>query len=92
MGLLIDQYGLDTLFDPIVISAAVGKLKDEAELFEKALALSNLKPEECVFIDNQQKNLLVPAALGLKTCFFDTRQNDIPRLRSQLAEWGIQIP
>jgi putative hydrolase of the HAD superfamily len=91
MAVLIDEHGLDTLFDPIVISAEVGKMKDEAGLFENALRRSGHRPEECVFIDNQEKNLAVPAALGFKTCFFDTKQNDIQGLKSQLAQWGVRV-
>jgi putative hydrolase of the HAD superfamily len=90
MAFLIGKHGLDTLFNPIVISAAVGKRKDNAELFEYALRLIGHEAGACVFIDNQERNLIVPAALGFKTCFFDTQQNDIQKLKAQLAQWDIQ--
>ena len=44
-----------------------------------------------MFIDNQPKNLVVPARLGLKTYLYDGQQRNTPRLRSQLAEWGIEV-
>ena len=86
---LVDRHRLDTLFDPIVISAAVGSLKSDALIFERALG--SLKPAECVFIDNQEKNLDVPDMLGFKTYLFDPKQNDIPELRNRLAKWGVKV-
>lgn len=86
---LVEKHGLDLLFDPIVISAEVRALKTDALIFEQALG--SHKPEECVFIDNQERNLTVPAGLGIKTYLFDPKQNDIPKLKSQLVEWGFQV-
>jgi putative hydrolase of the HAD superfamily len=86
---LIDKHGLDLLFDPIVISAEVGALKTDALIFERALG--GYEPEGCVFIDNQERNLTVPAKLGFKTYLFDPKQNDIPKLKSQLIEWGVKF-
>ena len=86
---LVDKHRLNLLFDPIVISAEVGVLKTDALIFESALG--NRKPEECVIIDNQDRNLTVPARLGFKTSLFDPKQNDIPKLKNQLVEWGVQI-
>jgi putative hydrolase of the HAD superfamily len=89
MRTLIDKHGLGLLFDPIVISAEVGALKTDALIFERALGI--YRPEECVFIDNQERNLTVPTELGFKTYLFDPQQNDISELKSQLAEWGVQV-
>lgn len=33
----------------------------------------------------------IPAKLGFKTYFFDPKQNDTLKLKSQLAEWGVQV-
>jgi putative hydrolase of the HAD superfamily len=89
MTSLVDKHRLDLLFDPIVISAEVGALKTDALIFERALG--SYKPEGCVFIDNQERNLTVPTELGFKTYLFDPQQNDIPKLKSQLVEWGVQV-
>jgi putative hydrolase of the HAD superfamily len=86
---LVEKHGLDLLFDPIVISAEVRALKTDALIFERALG--GHKPEECVFIDNQKRNLTVPAGLGIKTYLFGPKQNGIPKLKSQLVEWGVQV-
>ena len=89
MTSLVDEYRLDLLFAPIVISAEVGALKSDALIFERALG--GYEPEECVFIDNQERNLTVPTELGFKTYLFDPKQNNIPKLESQLAEWSVEV-
>jgi len=91
MEFLIQKHGLGTLFDPIVISAKVGVLKNDAELFEHVLKSCGHEPEECIFIDNQERNLVVPARLGFKTYLFSPRQNDISGLKRRLAEWSVTI-
>lgn len=88
MTFLIRKHVLDALFDPIVISARVGKLKDDPGLFEHAVRLVGQKPGDCAFVDNQEKNLTAAEAIGLKTCLFDPKQNDVQRLRSRLSMWG----
>ena len=91
MAALIAQHSLDTLFDPIVISANVGSQKDSPEIFEYALRLVGSKPSECVFIDNQARNLTVPASLGFKTHLFDPKADDIEAFRRRLSEWGARV-
>lgn len=89
LAALIYKYGLDKLFDPIVISAEIGGLKTKALIFESALGGES--PNECVFIDNQENNLSVPAKLGFKTYLFDPKENDISELIGQLVKWGIKL-
>ena len=91
MAHLVAEHHLDILFEPIVVSAHVGRLKDDPALFEHALRLTGHRADECVFIDNQARNLVVPARLGFKTYLYDSQQRDTPRLRNQLAEWGIEV-
>lgn len=44
----------------------------------------DLRPEECVFIDNAGKNLVVPEQMGIRTLLFDDEARDFPRFRAQL--------
>ncbi len=53
------------MFDVVVISAEVGMRKPEEEIFRHAAALLGLEPEECVFIDDIQANVLAAEAVGL---------------------------
>jgi putative hydrolase of the HAD superfamily len=89
MEAIVSEHGFAELFDPIVISAHVGAMKTERLIFEKAL--NGLRPDRCAFIDNQEKNLAVPSALGIHTFHFDTKRDDTDALRRQLARWGLVV-
>ena len=81
---------LPDVFDPIVVSAEVRCTKANPRIFELALACLRVNPEESVFIDNTQDNLVAPAALGMKTMHFDDEKNDVVGLARLLrTRYGI---
>ena len=83
---------LDELFSPIVVSAEVGSTKDDAQIFETALARCGLPASSCLFIDNSRANLLRPQALGMHTLHFDDESKDIAGLRRSLTEvYGLLV-
>jgi len=83
---------LDELFSPIVVSAEVGCTKEDARIFETALARSGLPASSCLFIDNSRANLLRPQALGMHTIHFDDDSNDVAGLRRSLTEvYGVLV-
>ena len=53
------------LFDAVVISAEVGMRKPEERIFRHAASLLGLTPQECVFIDDIEANVLAAEALGM---------------------------
>jgi len=81
---------LPEVFDPIVVSAEVRCTKTSPTIFERALSCSGVRPEDSVFIDNTRSNLIAPAALGMKTIYFDDEKNDVAGLARFLSvEYGI---
>ena len=85
--------GLSSMFDPIVVSAEIGYDKRSANIFERALNLLALTPEESVFIDNASSNLVMADALGMHTIYFDDEENDVQRLASTLRNtYGLEFP
>lgn len=80
----LDHFGLRELFDVISVSGEVGSRKDQPMIFERTLAALNLRPEECLFIDNTASNLTVPGRMGMKTILFDDEARDMTALRRQL--------
>ena len=76
---------LDEVFAPIVVSAEVRCTKANAAIFEYALGCLEVRPEDSLFIDNSARNLLVPAALGMKTVYFDDEKNDVPGLARDIS-------
>jgi putative hydrolase of the HAD superfamily len=53
------------LFDVVVISAEVGMRKPEERIFRHTAELLGLEPQECVFIDDVEANVLAGQAVGL---------------------------
>lgn len=84
MDATVDHFNLRPLFDAITVSGAVHVRKDRPEIFETTFAALNVRPEECVFIDNTPKNLIVPGQMGVKTVLFDDETRDITGLRKTL--------
>lgn len=84
-------HDLPSLFDPIVVSSELGLSKDDPEMFLFALRRLRLKPEECIFIDNNRDNLAAPAALGMKTICFDDEKQDFKALLTELQAHGAIV-
>ena len=83
---------LDSVFEPIVVSAEFGCTKQGSTLFEAALARIGVEAGQVVFIDNSQANLTAPRALGINAIHFDDATNDVAALRLCLREgYGLLV-
>ena len=71
-------------FDGLVFSGILGKTKPGKEIFEYLLGKYSLKSDECIFIDDSQKNLDGAKAVGIKGCLFD---GDANSLNDQHLRW-----
>jgi len=93
MDLLNEDMRLTDLFDPMIISASVRALKHDGTttIFDAALEGAGCEPEESIFIDNQERNLVTPSTMGMKTYWHDDSKNDIPSLVSALQKYGVEI-
>lgn len=69
-------------FDGLVFSGPIKMKKPNKEIFEYFLSKFGLKPEECLFIDDVQKNLDGAAEAGISGYLFD---GDAEKLRSYLG-------
>jgi len=76
------KYSFAKDFDKIYFSFKTGKIKPDADYFEHILGDLKLKPEECVFIDDQEKNLIPARELGIKTILFE----DVEQFKKELKE------
>lgn len=68
---ILDYRGLNKYFDVVAVSACVRSGKDSRAIFEYVLTSLNVSANECVFIDNTEKNLVVPKQMGMSTILFD---------------------
>ena len=59
------------LFDGIVISCRIQKVKPEIEIYEHLLTVHQLNAIETVFIDDMSKNLAAASSIGIQTIKFE---------------------
>jgi putative hydrolase of the HAD superfamily len=85
------DFKLEQLFDVITVSAEIGSQKNTELIFNKTINQLGVKPDECIFIDNQESNLIVPKKMGIKTIFYDHKENNIKRLVTELKLLNISI-
>jgi epoxide hydrolase-like predicted phosphatase len=86
-GLLSNSWGNDyprdgweDMFDAVVISGEVGMRKPEPRIFEHAVKLLDLEPQECVFVDDLPHNVTAAVALGLAGVQHTSYQQTRPEL------------
>ena len=73
----LQSVSLDHLFAPVVVSGDHGYRKPDARLFNKALEVMQLPPEEVIFIGNDMyRDVYGAHKLGMKTVFFKSNQGD----------------
>lgn len=93
MALLNEAMRLPEIFDPIIVSATVRASKTDGTtaIFDAALEAAACEASESGFIDNQERNLVTPARMGMKTYWHDDAKNDVSLLVSVLREWGVVL-
>lgn len=68
-------------FDAITLSHHVGHTKPSPEMYEAAAARLGVAPEECVFIDDQERHVAGARAAGMRGVLYA----DLAQLRTELA-------
>lgn len=96
-GLLTDQYlgMLDLIFahqlipqlpfKAIVDSSVLGMRKPMPEIYQIAQERTGVPASEILFIDNREKNLVVPRQMGWQTYFYDSK--DYEKSNKLLAQF-----
>lgn len=85
-----NEHNFNEIFDVIVISDKIGSGKKEHKIFEETLRQIELDYEDCILIDNNTDNLIVPATKGMYTIYFDHNKRDIKQLKEQLYSLGCK--
>jgi putative hydrolase of the HAD superfamily len=83
----LDVSGFRKFFKENFISGDLKVAKPNPEIYKMALDKLNIKPEECIFIDDQKKNCESAEKLGIKCIVFE---NPI-QLKKELATFSINI-
>lgn len=88
---IVQHYDWDKVFDTISISAEIGFGKNCTAIFDKTIDCLNVNVDECVFIDNQGKNLIIPKSIGMNTIYFNHDERNYKKLIKELKELSINI-
>jgi 2-haloacid dehalogenase len=80
-----ERFAFFELFDGIVLSGEVKLAKPEPEIFGLLLAQSGQNAENCLFIDDSEKNIRAAEALGFQTVQFVSPE----QLERELRELGV---
>lgn len=59
-------------FDGYFTSYRLGSRKPQPEIFRKLLAEINLKPDECIFVDDNKKNIIASVSLGFHSIQYES--------------------
>ena len=70
-----------SLFDGLVFSGPIGMNKPNRDIFEYLLKKYDLNAEECIFIDDSEKNINGAKAVGINTILFT---GDAEKIRQEL--------
>ncbi len=81
----IKQFHLRDYFEAFFSSCYLGLRKPGAEIYTKALKITQCDPAECVLIDDRGLNLECARELGMNTILFQ----NVAQLREDLKRFGV---
>jgi putative hydrolase of the HAD superfamily len=73
--------------DSVTLSCEVRLIKPERAIYERCLGGLALRPEQALFIDDREENVLAAREAGLRALRFES----VERLRSDLEGLGIHV-
>jgi HAD superfamily hydrolase (TIGR01662 family) len=84
---LLQKYGLEGLFDVVVVSAAVNKRKPSPEIFEKTLKALGVSAGEAVFVgDTVDADIAGAKAVGMRAVYVERRfQKESENVRADVT-------
>jgi putative hydrolase of the HAD superfamily len=78
-------WGLDELFDAVVISDRVGLRKPDPAIYELTASKISLAPGDCLFVDDTEANLPAARELGMGTLFFTGADGEVAEIERLLG-------
>ncbi len=75
-----DGWGLDEMFDAVVISDQVHLRKPDPTIFLLTAGKLGLAPSDCLFVDDTEHNLPDAARLGMGTLFFTGAPGEVDEI------------
>jgi putative hydrolase of the HAD superfamily len=75
---------VDELFEVVVDSAFEGMRKPDPAIYELTCRRLGVTPQECLFVDDFERNIVAAEALGLRTVWFRDTEQAIADMRAAL--------
>ena len=77
---------VDEIFELVVDSAFVGMRKPEPEIYKLTLdRIGEVRPQECLFVDDVEVNIEAARELGLRAVHFRTNEQAVPEIEDALG-------
>jgi putative hydrolase of the HAD superfamily len=76
------------LFDLFISSAVVGTRKPDREIYLTACTKLGSQPQNCLFLDDNEENILGARKVGMQTIHWLDRQNGFQKLSTYLCPAG----
>lgn len=83
----IKEQGLNEVFDIIITSYNTGYAKPDPNIYRVALERFDIKPEECIFIDDRELYLKPARKMGINTIQF----KNVEQVKTNLVSLGITV-
>jgi putative hydrolase of the HAD superfamily len=83
----IEAFDLRRNFEVFFSSCYAGSRKPEESIFRLALAVTQRKPEQCMFIDDRPLNLENPRRLGMNVIHYQNAE----QLRKELRNYQVEV-
>ena len=77
---LNSKYHIKNYFDYCFISSEIGLHKPEPEIYNYCLSKIKFKPDECIFIDDLERNLIPAKKIGINTIHYKNSEQCIKEL------------
>lgn len=82
---VIKEHGLNKIFDLIVTSYGAKIAKPDISIFKEIIKKLNVNADECIYVDDMEKNIPPAKELGMRTILF----KDVSQLRTELNKIGV---
>lgn len=82
----IEKYEIFKLLDGYIISSEEKVIKPEAEIYQRLFSKFNLNPEECIFTDDKEENIIGGERLGMRGIVFKNAVQYEKELRRMISD------
>lgn len=83
--------GIYDYFDDVFMSYRLGMKKPNPEIYKHVISSIGLKPEECIFVDDDEKNLETAKQLGIIPILFNVLVDPPSKLEEELRKFKVII-